>query len=126
MKRFFLGIVIFVLAITISTVGQRTFINDAQMLKDKTQDILDTVGRSPDEKTKSKLNDLTKSFKNAETRLNIILCHSEIESIESNIMSLQNYLKIKDFGAFKVCCVQILSQIENLIDSLKLSIKNIL
>ena len=126
MKRFALGIVIFILAVTVSTVSQKTFINDAQMLMDKTQNILDSVSKNPDEKTKMQLKDLTESFERVENRLNIILCHSDIESIENNILSLQNYLKIEDFSAFKICCVQIISQIDNLIDSLKLSVKNIL
>ena len=126
MKRFALGIVIFVLAVTVSSVSQKAFINDAQMLMEKTQNMLNSAGERPDEKLRMQLRDLTESFKKVENRLNIILCHSDIEGIENNILSLQGYLKADDFGAFKLCCVQIISQIENLIDSLKLSVKNIL
>lgn len=126
MKRFALGIVIFVLAVTVSSVSQKAFINDAQMLMEKTQNMLNSAGERPDEKLRMQLSDLTESFKKVENRLNIILCHSDIEGIENNILSLQGYLKADDFGAFKLCCVQIISQIENLIDSLKLSVKNIL
>ena len=126
MKRFALGIVIFVLAVTVSSVSQKAFINDAQMLMEKTQNMLNSAGERPDEKLKMQLRDLIESFKKVENRLNIILCHSDIEGIENNILSLQGYLKADDFGAFKLCCVQIISQIENLIDSLKLSVKNIL
>lgn len=126
MKRFALGIVILILTVSVSAVSQRMLLNDAQMLIDKTQGVLASTDENSKEKLNVKVKDLDDSFKKVEKKLNIILCHSDMEGIENDISALKSYLKINDINAFKLCCIQIIAQIENLIDSLKLSIENIL
>ena len=121
MKRFALGIVILILTVSVSAVSQRMLLNDAQMLIDKTQGVLASTDENSKEKLNVKVKDLDDSFKKVEKKLNIILCHSDMEGIENDISALKSYLKINDINAFKLCCIQIDAKTGN-----QLAFKNVI
>lgn len=126
MKRFAIGIVLLFLAVAVSSFSQVAFMKDTAKICEITQEILDFAKESDFEKAEKRLDELSAYFKKAEKWLSIILHHDDIENLNVNISSLKSYIDIKDFDNFKNCCIQILNEVENLRNSMKLKIENIL
>ena len=126
MKRFVIALILLCLAVAISVSAEVIFFKRTDALIDSMNELLRAIDAGDEEKMSTELKTVKENWNRSKKILHVILIHRSMDEIEININSLEEFLKSKDFESLRQSCTEGLQQLENLQDTSRLSIENIL
>ena len=125
MKRLVIALVLLSSAVFIALWSGLIFRSDLKSLNDSIEHLIDVSQSSSDEILKEETSKVLSEWGKASSFLHSFVLHEGMDILEQNITSLPLLIEHSDRLTFRNKCIEAITQIENLLNSEKISIENI-
>lgn len=125
MKRLVIALILFSTAVFIAVWSGIVFRSELNSLNDSIEHLIDVSQSSSDEILKEETSKVLSEWEKASSFLHSFVLHEGMDILEQNITSLPLLIEHSDRLTFRNKCIEAMTQIENLLNSEKISIENI-
>ena len=125
MKRLVIALILFSAAVFIAVWSGIVFRSELDSLNDSIEHLIDVSQSSSDEILKEETSKVLSEWEKASSFLHSFVLHEGMDILEQNITSLPLLIEHSDRLTFRNKCIEAMTQIENLLNSEKISIENI-
>lgn len=125
MKRLVIALILFSAAVFIAVWSGIVFRSELNSLNDSIEHLIDVSQSSSDEIIKEETSKVLSEWEKASSFLHSFVLHEGMDILEQNITSLPLLIEHSDRLTFRNKCIEAITQIENLLNSEKISIENI-
>lgn len=125
MKRLVIALILFSAAVFIAVWSGIVFRSELNSLNDSIEHLIDVSQSSSDEILKEETSKVLSEWEKASSFLHSFVLHEGMDILEQNITSLPLLIEHSDRLTFRNKCIEAMTQIENLLNSEKISIENI-
>lgn len=125
MKRLVIALVLLSAAVFIAVWSGIVFRSELDSLNDSIEHLIDVSQSSSDEILKEETSKVLSEWGKASSFLHSFVLHEGMDILEQNITSLPLLIEHSDRLTFRNKCIEAITQIENLLNSEKISIENI-
>ena len=125
MKRLVIALVLLSAAVFIALWSGLIFRSELDSLNDSIEHLIDVSQSSSDEILKEETSKVLSEWEKASSFLHSFVLHEGMDILEQNITSLPLLIEHSDRLTFRNKCIEAITQIENLLNSEKISIENI-
>ena len=125
MKRLVIALVLLSAAVFIAVWSGIVFRSELNSLNDSIEHLIDVSQSSSDEILKEETSKVLSEWGKASSFLHSFVLHEGMDILEQNITSLPLLIEHSDRLTFRNKCIEAITQIENLLNSEKISIENI-
>ena len=125
MKRLVIALVLLSSAVFIALWSGLIFRSELNSLNDSIEHLIDVSQSSSDEILKEETSKVLSEWGKASSFLHSFVLHEGMDILEQNITSLPLLIEHSDRLTFRNKCIEAITQIENLLNSEKISIENI-
>lgn len=125
MKRLVIALVLLSAAVFIAVWSGIVFRSELNSLNDSIEHLIDVSQSSSDEILKEETSKVLSEWEKASSFLHSFVLHEGMDILEQNITSLPLLIEHSDRLTFRNKCIEAMTQIENLLNSEKISIENI-
>lgn len=125
MKRLVIALVLLSAAVFIAVWSGIVFRSELNSLNDSIEHLIDVSQSSSDEILKEETSKVLSEWGKASSFLHSFVLHEGMDILEQNITSLPLLIEHSDRLTFRNKCIEAMTQIENLLNSEKISIENI-
>lgn len=126
MKRVAFALILLSAAIVIAVWSGTVFRNELDSLSASLERLVDISEAESNEILKDETEKVVAQWEKSSKILHSFVLHEGMDTVEQNITSLPLLLKHSDRLTFRNKCIEAINQIENLLNSEKISIENIL
>lgn len=125
MKRLVIALILFSAAVFIAVWSGIVFRSELNSLNDSIEHLIDVSQSSSDEILKEETSKVLSEWEKASSFLHSFVLHEGMDILEQNITSLPLLIEHSDRLTFRNKCIEAMTQIENLLNSEKISVENI-
>lgn len=125
MKRLVFALILLVSAVFISIWSGIIFRSELNSLNDSIEHLIDVSQKSSDEILEKETSKVLSEWEKASSFLHSFVLHEGMDILEQNITSLPLLIEHSDRLTFRNKCIEAITQIENLLNSEKISVENI-
>lgn len=125
MKRLVIALILLSAAVFIAVWSGIVFRSELNSLNDSIEHLIDVSQSSSDEILKEETSKVLSEWEKASSFLHSFVLHEGMDILEQNITSLPLLIEHSDRLTFRNKCIEAITQIENLLNSEKISIENI-
>lgn len=125
MKRLVIALILFSAAVFIAVWSGIVFRSELNSLNDSIEHLIDVSQSSSDEILKEETSKVLSEWGKASSFLHSFVLHEGMDILEQNITSLPLLIEHSDRLTFRNKCIEAMTQIENLLNSEKISVENI-
>lgn len=125
MKRLVIALILLSAAVFIAVWSGIVFRSELNSLNDSIEHLIDVSQSSSDEILKEETSKVLSEWEKASLFLHSFVLHEGMDILEQNITSLPLLIEHSDRLTFRNKCIEAMTQIENLLNSEKISIENI-
>lgn len=125
MKRLVIALILFSAAVFIAVWSGIVFRSELNSLNDSIEHLIDVSQSSSDKLLKEETSKVLLEWEKASSFLHSFVLHEGMDILEQNITSLPLLIEHSDRLTFRNKCIEAMTQIENLLNSEKISIENI-
>lgn len=126
MKRIVVALILLLSAISVSVWSNISFENRMEEFSYSLKNLISYSENSNDEKLEEETRKVVDAWHDSSAFLHSLVAHEGMDELEKSITSLPLLLEHSDREEFVDECIKAVNQIENLIDSERLNIGNIL
>ena len=126
MKRIIIALILLISAVSVSVWSNVSFEKNMESFSVALNNLISYSENADDEKLKEETREVVDAWYDSSPFLHSLVAHEGMDELEKSITSLPLLLEHSDREEFINECIKAVNQIENLIDSEKLNIGNIL
>ncbi len=126
MKRIIIALILLLSAISVSVWSNITFEKNMEEFSYALRSLISYSEKSDNEKLKEETLKVVNAWYDSSAFLHSLVAHEGMDELEKSITSLPLLLEHSDREEFRNECINAVNQINNLVDSERLSIGNIL
>lgn len=126
MKRIIIALLLLISAISVSVWSNITFEKNMEYFSYSLKNLISYSENSDDEKLLKETMTVVEAWQESSAFLHSLVAHEGMDELEKSITSLPLLLEHSDREEFRNECIKAVNQINNLIDSEKLNIGNVL
>ncbi len=126
MKRIIIALLLLISAISVSVWSNITFEKNMEYYSYSLKNLISYSENSDDEKLLKETMTVVEAWQESSAFLHSLVAHEGMDELEKSITSLPLLLEHSDREEFRNECIKAVNQINNLIDSEKLNIGNVL
>lgn len=126
MKRIIIALLLLISAISVSVWSNITFEKNMNYYSYSLKNLISYSENSDDEKLLKETMTVVEAWQESSAFLHSLVAHEGMDELEKSITSLPLLLEHSDREEFRNECIKAVNQINNLIDSEKLNIGNVL
>lgn len=126
MKRIIIALLLLISAVSVSVWSNISFEKQMKAFSSEINNLISCSEKLPDEKLKDETRKIVDAWHDSSAFLHSLVAHEGMDELEKSITSLPLLLEHSDREEFRNECIKAVNQIDNLIDSERLNIGNVL
>lgn len=126
MKRVIIAALLLVSAVIVSVLANVSFEKNMRNFADSLENLIAYSEKSNDENLKKETEEVVAAWYDSSAFLHSLVAHEGMDELEKSITSLPLLIEHSDREEFRNECIRAVNQINNLIDSERLNIGNVL